>query len=140
MTARHLIPGLILAVLVVPSLSAAPDGTQALIERLEKSVKGDKKPFTLVVQIHVKPGTEAKFEATAAKTVKATVAEKGCLGYGLHRDLEKPGHYTLVERWKGLAALRKHLEEKHTKKLLALLPEVSTMPLAIDIYAPVAGK
>jgi quinol monooxygenase YgiN len=140
MTAIHLTPALILAILVIPALAVAPKGQPTLVERLEKALKADDKPFTLVIQIHVMPGTEAKVEAAAAKTAKATLTEKGCLAYDFNRDLEKPGHYTLIERWAGLAPLRKHLEKDYTKELQAVFAEVSTIPRTADILAPVDGK
>jgi quinol monooxygenase YgiN len=140
MSTKYLTPVLILAILVIPALAAPPKGPLTLIERLEKTLKGDNSPFTLVIQIHVKAGTEATFEAAAAKTAKATVAEKGCQGYDFHRHLEKPGHYILIERWAGLAALREHLKMEYTKNILALLAEVSATPPGADIYAPVDGK
>jgi quinol monooxygenase YgiN len=140
MTAKYLTPALILAILVIPALAGTPKGPPTLVERLEKTLKSDDKPFALVIQIYIKVGTEAKFEAAAAKAAKATLAEKGCLAYEFHRDLEKPGHYTLIERWTGLSPLRKHLEKEHTKQLQAVFAEVSTTPRTADIYAPVDGK
>ncbi len=140
MTVKYLTPVLILAILVIPALAAPPKGAPTLIERLEKALKGDNSPFTLVIQIHANAGTEATFEAAAAKTAKATLAEKGCQGYDFHRDLDKPGHYILIERWAGLAALREHLEKEYTKDILAVLAEVSTTPPAAGIFVPVDGK
>jgi quinol monooxygenase YgiN len=110
------------------------------VERLERTLKGEDKPFALVTQIYIRLGTEARFEAAAAKAAKASLAEEGCLAYEFHRDLEKPGHYTLIERWTGLAPLRKHLPLQHTKEIQAVFGELSTTPRTTDILAPVDGK
>ena len=102
------------AVLMLAAPSAVggdrpPAAPPSLVERLERTLKAEDKPFALVTQIYIRLGTEAKFEAAAAKAAKASLAEEGCLAYEFHRDLEKPGHYTLIERWTGLAPLRNHL-------------------------------
>jgi quinol monooxygenase YgiN len=111
-----------------------------LPERLERALKADDKPFALVIQIAIKPGAEAKFEAAAAKAAKASLRDEGCLAYEFSRDLEKPGRYVLVERWTGLAALRKHLEMPHTKAILAVFGELGTGQRTVEIFAPVGSK
>jgi quinol monooxygenase YgiN len=115
-------------------------GPPSLIERLERTLKGEDKPFALVIQIYLRPGSEGKFEAAAAKAAKASAADEGCLAYDFERDLEKPGHYVLIERWTGLAALRKHLEKAHTKQIQAIFAGLGTGPRTVEIFAPVPGK
>jgi quinol monooxygenase YgiN len=126
----------LLAVDASPPVAAPP----TLVERLERTLQSDDKPLALVTQIYINRGDEAKFEAAAAKAAKVSLAEEGCLAYEFHRDLEKPDHYTLIERWTGLAPLRKHLQKRHTKEVQALFAEVSTTPRTTDIFAPVDGK
>jgi quinol monooxygenase YgiN len=112
----------------------------SLPDRLERMLKGSDKPFALVIQIYIKPEGAAKFEAAAAKAAKLSRADEGCLGYEFNRDLEKPGHYTLIERWKGLGSLKKHLTKEHTKKILAIFTELGTTPRTADILAPIDAK
>ena len=109
----------------------------SLVERLERTLKGEEKPFTLVIQIYIRPDSDTKFEAAAAKAATASLADEGCLAYEFHRDLEKPGHYTLIERWTGLTALRKHLKKGHTKEIQSIFGELSTKPTTAEIFAPV---
>jgi quinol monooxygenase YgiN len=125
----------LLGVDAAPPVTAPP----TLVERLERTPQSDDKPLALVTQIYINRGEEAKFEAAAGKAAKASLAEEGCLAYGFHRDLEKPDHYTLIERWTGLAPLRKHLQKAHTKEIQAVFAEVSTTPRTTDIFAPVDG-
>jgi quinol monooxygenase YgiN len=112
----------------------------SLPERLERALKSDDKPFTLVIQIYVKPEAATKFEAAAANAAKASRKDEGCLAYDFQRDLEKPGHYILVERWTGLTALQLHLPKEHTKTILAVFADLSTAPPTASIFAPVGGK
>ena len=120
--------------------ATTPKGPPTLVERLGKPLKDEDRPFALVIQIYVLEGSETRFEAVAAKTAKLTQAEKGCLAYEFYRDLEKPCHYTLIERWEGLEPLRKHLESEHIREFQALLAEIGTTPRTADLYAPVDGK
>jgi quinol monooxygenase YgiN len=140
---RLAIPILLLVALAAPAADEpAPvkKGPPTLMERVEKDLKGDEKPFTLIVQIYIRPGMEGDFETQAAKAAKASGADKGCLGYEFHRDLEKVGHYTLIERWSGPAALREHLGKEHTKQLLGTLDEVSSSPPTAVVAVQVGGK
>jgi quinol monooxygenase YgiN len=116
------------------------NASPSLPERLERGLKADDKPFALVIQIAIKPGAEAKFEAAAAKAAKASQGDEGCLAYEFNRDLEKPGHYVLVERWTGLTAIRKHLEKPHTKQILAAMEELAAGPRTVEIFVPVGDK
>jgi quinol monooxygenase YgiN len=133
------------AVLLLAVATAVGDDQPAntapsLPERLERALKADDKPFALVIQIAIKPGSEAKFEAAAAKAAKASQGDEGCLVYQFNRNLEKPGRYVLVERWTSLTALRKHLEQPHTKQILAAMEEYATGPRTVEIFAPVSGQ
>jgi len=134
------VTALFLAALIGADAAPQVAGPTSLLERLERTLHGDDKPFALVTQIYIDRGDEAKFETAAAEAAKASLAEKGCLAYEFHRDLEKPDHYTLIERWTGLAPLRTHLQKQHTKEIQAVFAAVSTTPRTTDIYAPVDGK
>lgn len=134
---------LFLLLIVPTALAADPPikkGPPSLLERVERDLKGEEKPFTLITQIYIRHGTEAEFEADAAKAAKASSADQGCLAYEFHRDTEKVGHYTLIERWSGPAALKAHLGKQHTKLIQDVFDELSTTPRATEIYIPVGGK
>ena len=112
----------------------------SLPERLERAIKSSDKPFALVIQIYIKPEAAAKFEAAAARAAKLSRADEGCLAYEFNHDLEKPGHYILIERWKGLDSLKKHLGKEHAKKIMAVFAELGAAPRTADILAPIDGK
>jgi quinol monooxygenase YgiN len=57
-----------------------------------------------------------------------------------HRDLEKPGHCNLIERWTGLAALRRPTENEYNKQIQAVFAELRTTLRTTDIGDPVNGK
>ena len=63
-------------------------------------------------RIKLKPGTEAKFAAEAAKVAKATATEPGNEMFVFFQHMEQPGTVILFEKWKNLAALQAHLRRR----------------------------
>jgi quinol monooxygenase YgiN len=140
---KYLVPVLLLAALPVfgdDGPVKGPPGPPSLVERFEQTLKSEDMPITIVTQIYVKSGVESEFEAAAVRVAKASEAEEGCVAYEFHRDLEKPTRYTLIERWTGLAPLRKHLEMAHTKQIQAVFAEMSTTPRTTEIFTRVDGQ
>lgn len=58
-----------------------------------------------IAQLEIKPGSEADFEAAAAKARPLFLRAKGCHGVELHRSVEKPSRYRLIVKW---ATLENH--------------------------------
>jgi heme-degrading monooxygenase HmoA len=54
------------------------------------------------VEIEVKEGEEAQFEAAVAKAVPLFKRSRGCLGLELQRSIETPSKYRLVVKWETL--------------------------------------
>jgi quinol monooxygenase YgiN len=123
---------LLLACLLTLSQNPLDD----LLARIEAKA-GKDKPFTLVVTLKVKPGMEEKFEAAAKTAIAATVKEKGCQAYELHKDTETAGDYMLLEKWQDLAAIKFHLGTDHFKAFIAAFGEVAAGPPASKLMVPV---
>ena len=109
------------------SVRAADGPPGDLFGRLNAKVK-EGQPFQLLVKIKLKPGTEAKFAAEAAKAAKATAAEPGNEMYALFEDREQPGTVILFEKWKSIAALKSHIEQPYVQSLLKLFGELGIEP------------
>jgi quinol monooxygenase YgiN len=59
--------------------------------------------------------------------------QKGCLGYGVHRDTEKENTYILVGEWKTEKAMEKHFQTQDFEVLIGaarVLGETFEMNLA----------
>ena len=52
--------------------------------------------ITEIVDIEVKPGEEAAFEAAVAQAIPVFRRSKGCRGMELARTIERPSKYRLV--------------------------------------------
>ncbi|HEX4147164.1 MAG TPA: antibiotic biosynthesis monooxygenase [Pirellulales bacterium] len=108
-----------------------------LLDRLKASVKEDQ-PFELLVRLKLKPGTEAKFAAEAAKVAKATAAEPGNEMFVFFEHLEQPGTVILFEKWKNIAALKSHLEQPHTIPWLKFTGDIGVQA-TIGILGPLGA-
>jgi len=64
--------------------------------------------LAFIVDIVIKVGMEADFEALSAQTAKSARAEEGCRMYQYFRDREDPRRFTLVERFRDEAAFIEH--------------------------------
>jgi quinol monooxygenase YgiN len=85
---------------------------------------------------------EAQDQALAALTtsIEATHGEAGCLGYALHRDLDEPARFVMVEQWATPEALQEHATLPHLKQLFADLgPLLAEPPSIVRTAAVPAG-
>ncbi|GLK79802.1 antibiotic biosynthesis monooxygenase family protein [Methylopila turkensis] len=55
-----------------------------------------------IAEIDVKPGSEAAFEAAAAKAVPLFKRSKGCRGMQIQRSIEHPSRYRLIVDWESV--------------------------------------
>jgi quinol monooxygenase YgiN len=60
--------------------------------------------FLEIVQVEIKPGLEAEFEAGVAKAVPLFRRAKGCHGLEMQRSVEKPQRYRLFVKWETMEA------------------------------------
>jgi|SRR6516165_1669078 autoinducer 2-degrading protein len=137
---RSIAPLLVFLVLAGPapivSIARAQERENAILGQVKAAIKDAAKPFTMVVQLRVKEGSAAKFEAAFAKASKATRQEKGNRAYDLNRDATMPTRYLVYERWQNLAALETHLKSEHITTLLAELGDLLAAPPEITVLVP----
>lgn len=93
--------------------------------------------LTVLARAKAKPGFEAALERELRAVVAPTHEEPGCLRYGLHRSVEDPAAFVMVERWASKEALDRHFTTPHVKTLLKNVAELVAAPPEITIYEPV---
>jgi quinol monooxygenase YgiN len=76
----------------------------------------------IIIHIALTAASEAELQkllAVAPKVIAATRKEKGCIEYAFARDVLDPRTLRVTERWASPAALEAHMNEPHTKEILA---------------------
>jgi quinol monooxygenase YgiN len=77
----------------------------------------------------VKEGAEQEAESLIREVVRETHGEEGCITYALHRGVDDPGRFVLLERWRSRDDLDAHFRQPYVARLAA----------AADLLAEPAG-
>ena len=91
--------------------------------------------ISIVAKFIVNNGDEEKFINLVDELGAASRAEKGCVEYILHKDVEKPLTYCIIEKWKDQAAIDEHNSSSHFTTIVPKIIEIAQAE--IDVYQPV---
>ena len=80
--------------------------------------------ITVVARLNAKPGRENDFEMALRAAVAPTHAEAECKRYIVHRSLEKPNQFVVVERWASTDSLKAHLASEHIQTFFSKFPDL----------------
>jgi quinol monooxygenase YgiN len=91
--------------------------------------------ISIVAKFIVNKGEEDNFLKLVNELGIASRAESGCIEYVLHKDVQKPLTYCIIEKWKDQAAVDLHNNSAH---FTSAVPEIVAISKAeIDVYQPV---
>lgn len=90
--------------------------------------------ITLVVRMNAKPGREEAVARALRAAVAPTHSEPGCLRYALHRAIDEPTVFVLVERWRSQSDLDEHMQTPHLVELLSVLEALLAEPADVGRY------
>jgi quinol monooxygenase YgiN len=130
-----LIFGAVVAGGAEPKADQEPD----LITRLTKAGFANK-PFTIIVEIHVKSENVKTIEELIAKAVAGTHKEPGNIMYDCHKASESANTYYFLERFKNVKAMEEHVVQPHTKPLLEKFGTDLVSPPKITILDKISGE
>lgn len=85
-------------------------------------------PVVVVATITPQPGQEAAVESALRDAVRAVHNEDGCLRYALHRTLDEPARFVMIEKWETAAALDAHGRGEALAELGGRLKELLAGP------------
>lgn len=91
--------------------------------------------ISIVAKFTIKEGEESNFIALINNLGDASRAEEGCIEYILHKDLEKPLTYCLIEKWKDQDAVDFHNNTQHFTNAVPKIGKIAQ--IEIDVYEPV---
>ena len=91
--------------------------------------------ISIVAKFTVSQDKEENFLDLVKSLGEASRAEAGCLEYILHKDVQKPLTYCILEKWKDQATIDIHNSSNH---FTTIVPQIITIAKAeIDVYNPV---
>ncbi len=90
--------------------------------------------LTVVARAKAKPGHEAELERELRAVVGLTHKEPGCLRYALHRSLEDPAVFMVIERWASKESLDQHFATSYVQALLKKLQDLPAAPPEIATF------
>jgi heme-degrading monooxygenase HmoA len=97
--------------------------------------------ITEIVEIEVKPGEEAAFEAAVVQAIPVLRRSKGCLGMQLTRTIEKPSKYRVFVKWETLDDHLVHFRgsENFVEWRRLVGPYFASAPLVEHVSVAVVG-
>ena len=91
--------------------------------------------ISIVAKFIVKEEKEEKFLELVAELEVASQSEKGCIEYVLHKDVNKPLTYCILEKWKDQAAIDTHNATSHFTTIVPKLTKIAEAE--VNVYEPV---
>ncbi|WP_320113021.1 putative quinol monooxygenase [Draconibacterium orientale] len=91
--------------------------------------------ITIVAKFIVQKEQESTFLKLVEELGKASRAEDGNIEYVLHKKVDDPSTYCLIEKWKDQAAIDFH---NNTPHFTGTVPKIGALAeVSIDLYEPV---
>lgn len=95
--------------------------------------------LTVIATLRAQPGKEAALKEQLSTLVLHTRLEAGCLYYELHRRQDDPAVFVMLERWADRAALDLHGTQPHMRAFGALLPQLLSGPVDMQLLDTVGA-
>ena len=111
----------------------------AITAPIRAALKDPFKPFGMLVNLEVKEGCQARWEAAYQKAAPATRREPGNLDYILYHSALDERRYSLYERWKSLADLEAHVQTPYIMALQEEVKAVASDLVEVRVLVPVEG-
>nr|WP_320021794.1 putative quinol monooxygenase [uncultured Draconibacterium sp.] len=91
--------------------------------------------ITIVAKFIVQKGQESAFLELVEELGEVSRAEAGNIEYVLHKKVDDPLTYCLIEKWKDQAAIDFHNNSLH---FTTIVPKIGKLAeVAVDVYKPV---
>lgn len=93
----------------------------------------------VIAQDFIKPESIDIVMPLYRELVEKTRQEPLCISYELFIDQKDPGHFIFVESWPDQAALDKHCQTEHFRRLVSMINHHQRQACDVLLMDPVAG-
>jgi quinol monooxygenase YgiN len=73
------------------------------------------------------------------KLAETSRGEAGNRDFDVLQHMQRGNHFTVIEHWRGEAALDDHVEAAHTREYRDALQPLTGSPLDERVYTPIGG-
>ena len=87
----------------------------------------------VIAKNFVKEDKVDKFLELSKELVKETLKEKGCISYGMYQDEKEATTLIMVEEWKTMEDLDRHLASEHFERIFPKMSEYMTKEGELNI-------
>lgn len=87
-----------------------------------------KSAYTVVAIVEAKPGKEDILKQALMSVVEPSRAEKTCINYHLHQDLDNPAQFFLYENWISKEAHQEQFSKRYIIELIDQLNGLLAKP------------
>jgi quinol monooxygenase YgiN len=84
-------------------------------------------------------GQEDELERRLSELVTKSQRDSGCIAYALHRGIDDPLSYAMVERWRSRGDLDAHLSQPHVAAVAEALDLLAEAPRVLFAEPVVLG-
>jgi quinol monooxygenase YgiN len=91
--------------------------------------------ISIVAKFEVNTGKEQKFLELVKELAVVSQAEEGCIEYILHKDVQNPLIYCIIEKWKDQEAIDIHNNSAHFTDIVPQIVDITKAE--ISVYKPV---
>jgi quinol monooxygenase YgiN len=92
--------------------------------------------LVVIARFTAKPKLMEEVEEALRSLVCATHSEKGCLRYAIHRALDDPATFLVVEKWTDQRDLEEHFLQPYVRGLDNLIGSFLTGPPEVWVAVP----
>jgi quinol monooxygenase YgiN len=93
--------------------------------------------IVVIARAHAAAGKEEELMRALDAVTGPTHADPACLRYALHRGLEDPGTFVMIERYASKDAFDAHMASAHVQQLFAQLGGLVDGPPEMLVLTPV---
>ncbi len=86
------------------------------------------KPYTVIAILEAKPGKESELKQELMKVIEPSRAERTCLEYRMHQDINNPAKFFFYENWHNKDAHQQQFQKSYITALVEKLDGLLAKP------------
>ena len=111
-------------------------GTNAIVSMVSGRLKDGTKPFSLIIKMRMKEGSQSAVDAAFAAAREQTLVEPGAIGFDLNHDSTNPDEIVVVESWRSIVDFEAHTRRPYFTELRAAFDTMAAGSPELQVLTP----